>query len=63
AGFRHASEVAVSLVAGDDYTSFNGVENPDDITIERSVVETGSRAFHHRFPAASVTVLELSPAS
>ncbi|MGH3655030.1 MAG: hypothetical protein ACRDUA_00070 [Micromonosporaceae bacterium] len=62
AGFRHAGEVSVSTVAGDDFTSYNSIEHPNDVRIERSVVSAGSTAFGYRFPAHSVTILDLSPA-
>ncbi|NIK58486.1 hypothetical protein [Kribbella shirazensis] len=62
AGFRHTGRVAVSTVAGEDFTSYNGIGNPGDVQLERTTAHVGADDFEHTFPAASVTVLELHPA-
>jgi alpha-N-arabinofuranosidase len=59
AGFRHAGQAAVSTIAGDEFTSYNGVDNPDDVQLERSSVTVGADDFEYEFAAHSVTVLEL----
>jgi alpha-L-arabinofuranosidase len=59
AGFRHTGQAAVSTIAGDDFTSYNGVDNPDDVQLERSGVTVGADDFEYDFAAHSVTVLEL----
>jgi len=60
-GFLHSGQAAVSTVAGEHFTSFNSIEHPDDVRIERSTVSL-AQSFSYRFPAHSVTVLELPPA-
>ncbi len=62
AGYRHTGTAKVSTVAGEDFTSFNGIENPDDVRLEHTTVQTGRDAFAYTFPAHSVTVLELTTA-
>ncbi|MQA02187.1 MAG: hypothetical protein GEV07_05485 [Streptosporangiales bacterium] len=61
-GFTHTGTVTASTVAGEDFTSFNNLDHPDDVRIERSERQVGSTAFDHTFPAHSVTLLRLDPA-
>ncbi|WP_145811010.1 hypothetical protein [Kribbella amoyensis] len=60
AGYRHTGQAKVSTIAGEDFTSFNGIENPDDVQLEHSTAKAGSGDFEYSFAAHSVTVLELS---
>jgi len=59
AGFVHDRQVRVTQVAPDSYADFNSAAHLNDVAVERSTVPVGDNAFGYRFPAHSVTVLEL----
>lgn len=61
-GFKHTGTTTTSTVAGEHFTSFNGPDHPEDISIERGERRIGSTAFEYTFPAHSVTLLQLDPA-
>ncbi|WP_413116689.1 alpha-L-arabinofuranosidase C-terminal domain-containing protein [Streptomyces sp. CY1] len=60
-GFRHATTVDVSVVAGRTYHDFNNAEHPDAVTIERSRVTAHGTSLTCTFPAHSVTLLRFPP--
>ncbi|HEY8456006.1 MAG TPA: hypothetical protein VIL34_10445 [Actinopolymorphaceae bacterium] len=62
AGYRHDGTVAVSTVAGEHFTSFNSIEHPNDVVIDRAELQVGGGSFAYTFPPASVTLLQLTPA-
>lgn len=61
-GFPHADRVAVTTVAGDSFTDFNSIAHPTDVQVVSGSTTVGAGGFSYEFPAASVTVLQLTPA-
>lgn len=45
AGFRHGSDARVSTVAGAEFTSFNSLDHPDDVRLERTMLDVGRGTF------------------
>ncbi|GAA2756236.1 hypothetical protein [Actinopolymorpha rutila] len=62
AGYAHGDLAAVSTVAGQEFTSYNSVGDPDAVQIQRGRMSLGSTAFRYTFPAHSTTIIELHPA-